>query len=108
LATKPGKTTILGLVMSASEEKKASLRGEELELEFPCMWAYTLFATDEDLLRTAVESVVGDIQHTLEASHESKGGKYLSMHLAVTVRDDAHRLAIFKELHEHADVAYVL
>jgi putative lipoic acid-binding regulatory protein len=108
LATKPGKTTILGLPMSASEKKKVSFRGEELELEFPCMWAYTVFAVDEDLLRAVVESIVGHAQHTLEFSHESKGGKYRSMHLEVAVRDDAHRLAIFKELHEHAEVAYVL
>jgi len=94
--------------MGGAEEKKVSIDGEELELEFPCVWAYTVFAAEEERLRTAVKSIVGDAQHTLEFSHESKGGRYRSMHLEVRVRDDPHRLAIFKELHEHPAVAYVL
>lgn len=88
--------------------KGSPIEGEKLDLEFPCPWTYTIFGADEELLRAAAAEIVGEAQHTLEFSHESKSGKYRSLHLEVTVTDDEHRLRIFRELHEHADVAYVL
>lgn len=88
--------------------KGSPLEGKKLDLEFPCPWTYTIFGADEDLLRAAAAEVVGAAQHTLEFSNASKTGKYRSFHLVVIVTDDKHRLAIFRELHGHPDVAYVL
>lgn len=94
--------------MSPDPQRGSPIEGEKLDLRFPCPWTYTIFGPDEVLLREAVAAVVGDARHTLELSRESRTGKYRSMHLEVVVRDDEERLSIFRTLHGHPDVAYVL
>ena len=39
---------------------------------------------------------------------ESSGGRYRSLQLEVTVRDEAHRLGLFAALSKHPDVRFVL
>ena len=95
--------------MSDSDPLAGSpLEGHELELEFPCAWTYTVIGTDEARVRAVVASTVQDAEYVLNFSHESKNGKYRSLQLEVQVRDDEERLRIFRVLHEHSDIAYVL
>jgi len=105
--TAPNRAILAGM-RDGREASGSPLDGQKLELEYPCSWSYTVFGADTNLLERAVREVVGDAAHTLRASQKSKGGKYFSMHLAVTVQDDEQRLTIFRELHEHSDVVYVL
>lgn len=83
------------------------LRGQKLELEFPCPWTYTVIGEDEPALQSAVASIVGAHEHTLTYSHTSKAGRYRSYQLVVTIPSDEERLRIFRELHGHDDVRYV-
>lgn len=80
----------------------------QLELSYPCTWGYTVISEGESQLRAAVAGVVGDLEHTFEPSNRSSRGRYLSFRLEVVVRTDEERLRIFRELHEHAAVRYVL
>ncbi len=80
----------------------------KLDLEFPCPWTYTVFGADQAVLRAAAESVVSGLEHSLRFSHASTEGNYCSMHLEVTVASDDQRLAIFRALHGHPDIHYVL
>ena len=94
--------------MAPDDETGSPIEGERLTLDFPCPWTYTVIGPDPDRLRTAIEGIVGDADHSITPSHESRHGKYLSLHLEVIVRNDEERLAIFRRLHDHADVAFVL
>ncbi len=82
--------------------------GRKLDLEFPCSWSYTIFGADQAVVRAAVESVVSGLEHSLFFSHASTEGNYCSMHLELSVASDDQRLAIFRALHEHPDIHYVL
>jgi putative lipoic acid-binding regulatory protein len=84
------------------------LEGKKLELDYPCAWTYTVIGEDEAVLREVVVGVVGSLEHTLSFSHASKSGKYRSFELVVTVPSDVERLTIFRLLHEHPDIRYVL
>lgn len=86
----------------------SSLEGKKLDLSFPCPWTYTVFGEDETVLHEVVGGIVGSLEHTLSFSNTSKGGKYRSYELVVVVSSDDERLTIFRRLHEHPDIRYVL
>ncbi len=81
---------------------------EELDISYPCKWGYRIICTDETAVRAAVAGIVGEVGHSLIKSHTSKTGKYCSLQLELTVRDEEHRLEILRELQEVAEVKYVL
>ncbi len=81
---------------------------KELELDYPCDWEYTLIGSSEAEVRSAVAEVVGTRPHRLSFSHTSKGGKYVSLKLDLTVVDEADRKARFEELAPHANVGFVV
>lgn len=82
--------------------------GQELELDYPCRWSFTVIGSDEARLRGAVAEVVGDTDHDLVPSRRSSGGRYLSLVLSLEVRDEAHRTAIWEGLAAQAVVKFVL
>ena len=82
--------------------------GSELELSYPTSWTYKVFGRDEACVRAAIASVVGGLEHTVRLSNRSRTGKYVSIEVEVTVRSNEERLEIFRRLHDHADVLYVL
>ncbi len=84
------------------------IRGEELVVDYPCRWDYTVIGRDEARLRAAVAEAVEGVEHELRPSHKSSGGRYLSLALEVEVRDAAHRDRIWQRLAVHADVMYLL
>ena len=84
------------------------IEGQELELEFPCRWTYGVVGREEEVLRAAVAEVVGELEHSVRLSRRSSGGKYLSLEVEIVVPSDEVRLDIFRKLHEHEAVVYVL
>ncbi len=83
------------------------LKGRKLQLDFPCAWTYTVIGERERDLYEAMRVVVGEHEHTIQFSHESRGGRYRSYQLEVTVPSDEERLRIFRELHAHVHVRYI-
>ncbi len=79
-----------------------------LDLSYPRVWTYKVFGRDEEALRRAITAVVGALEHRVEASNRSRTGKYVSLGVDVTVNTDEERLAIFRALHDHAEIMYVL
>jgi uncharacterized protein len=79
-----------------------------LELTYPCRWSYTLIGNDEGRMRTAVAHLVADAPHTVEFSNHSRTGKYCSLAVEVTVRDEAHRLGLFQAFSKHAEIRFVI
>jgi putative lipoic acid-binding regulatory protein len=72
--------------------------GRRPEISYPCFWTYRVICTDEPALRSAVASIVGAAEHTLERIGDSASGRYHRLELVVSVRDEAHRNEIFVAL----------
>ena len=91
-------------------------RDDKPKIEYPCEWAYKVIGTGEEAVRAAVQASLdacltpnsGDREFSLGLSRESKGGKYLSLGLTLTVLDEDERDGIFRALKEHPDVLMVI
>jgi len=85
-------------------------------IEYPCEWGYKVIGTNEEAVRAAVQKSLdtcltsnsGDREFSLGLSKESKGGKYLSLGLTITVLDEGERDGIFQTLKDHPDVLMVM
>jgi uncharacterized protein len=77
-------------------------------VEYPCRWEYKAIGWDEDLMRAAIAEIVADREHELSFSRNSRGGRYCSLLLVVTVESEDHRNAIFAALQQHRDIRMVL
>jgi len=79
----------------------------DLELDYPCRWQFTLFGTDEEALRAAVVAVVGRGPEPAVSKRSAKG-TYLSMVLEVEVTSDEERRGLWERLAAEPAVKYVL
>ncbi|MCC7012462.1 MAG: DUF493 domain-containing protein [Planctomycetes bacterium] len=84
------------------------LEGRRPTIEYPCTWTYRVIGRDELLVRAALVELVGVAEHTLTLSAQSSSGKYRTLQLDVTVRDEAHRLELFARIAQHPDVRFVV
>ena len=78
------------------------------EIDYPCEWEYKVIGADAEAIRAVIAAVVGEAEHTLDLSRASRTGKYVSLQLAVAVRDEEHRLGIYHALTAHHAVKIVL
>lgn len=67
-----------------------------------------MIGSSVEVIQAAVHGAIGDRAHTLEPSHESAKGTYVSMVLSLDVQSESDRLQIHSALHDHPDVRYVL
>jgi putative lipoic acid-binding regulatory protein len=78
------------------------------EIDYPTTWSYTVIGSDDGRIRFAISEIVGEREHQVRSSRRSEHGRYTSWRVDVRVADNEERLAIFKALHEHPDIRYVL
>jgi uncharacterized protein len=84
------------------------LGGGEPEIDYPCPWTYKVIGSDEAALRRTIASAVEGLEHTLEPSRTSSGGKYCSLSLVVVVSGHEQRRAIGSRLGSDPHVRLVL
>jgi putative lipoic acid-binding regulatory protein len=84
------------------------LDGRKPEIDYPCLWTYRIIGWDEPRIRAAVTELVGGIEHRLVLARESSTGKYRTLQLEITVRDEAHRHSLFALIAKHPDVRFVI
>jgi putative lipoic acid-binding regulatory protein len=77
-------------------------------IEYPCQWEYKIIGLDAVLMRSAVAAVLESLAYTIEPSHQSSGGKYVSLTVQLTVTDEAFRHRIFEELKSQPAIRMVL
>ncbi len=85
-------------------------------VEYPCLWGYKVIGADEKILRVAVKQCLdtclnansGDREYELGHSRSSKGGKYVSLSLNLTVQDETERDAIFAALSSRPEILMVI
>jgi putative lipoic acid-binding regulatory protein len=78
------------------------------DIDYPCPWGYRIIGENEEAIRDAVASIIGDVEHALDPSNTSRTGRYCSVELRLIVRDEAHRVAIFEGLTKHHAIRFVL
>jgi len=85
-------------------------------VEYPCLWGYKVIGAEEETIRGAVKQCMdtclnpntGDRQFELGMSRSSKGGKYISLSLNLTVQDESERDAIFTALTNRPEIVMVI
>ena len=85
-------------------------------VNYPCPWGYKVIGAEEKPLRAAVKKCLdtclnpnsGDREFELGLSRSSKGGKYVSLSLNLTVQDEKERDAIFAALSSRPEVLMVI
>ena len=95
--------------MSATNDQKPVV-------EYPCLWGYKVIGPDEENMRHAVKLCLdeclqentGDREFELGQSRTSKGGKYVSLSLNLTVNDETERDAIFAALSARTEILMVI
>jgi hypothetical protein len=78
------------------------------DIDYPCRWTYRIIGKDEGALRSLVAALLEEREHYLELSNRSRGGRYTSLRLQVTVSDEADRKGLFASLSSHSAVKIVL
>ena len=101
LTHSPGRRVPSHDMASQPSEKRPAIT-------YPCQWGFRIIGTEETALRASVTDVLDGEPHTIRLGNASSGGRYRSLHLEITVRDEAHRNAIFSALQSHHAVKYVL
>jgi putative lipoic acid-binding regulatory protein len=76
--------------------------------EYPCPWSYRIIGTSEAAIRSRVRALLGDAGYEIVHSASSATGRYVALRLSLVVRDEAQRLAIYRDLGSDATVRYVL
>jgi len=85
-----------------------SLEDKKLELTYPCQWNYKVIIESHVDICTVASFVLGEREHTVRKSNNSKGGKYKSHNVSLLVHNDDDRLEIFHQFKSHGNVKMVL
>lgn len=84
------------------------LRDEELEVSYPTSWGYRVIGEDERKLRRAVQRALRKMDYRIREGHESRSGKYVSIHVQAVIWSDEQRRDRFWALANHDDVKFVI
>ena len=85
-----------------------SLEDKKLELTYPCQWNYKVIIESHVDICTVASYVLGEREHTVRKSNNSKSGKYKSHNVSLLVHNDDDRLEIFHQFKSHGNVKMVL
>ncbi len=78
------------------------------EIHYPCVWQYKVIGKELHLVKNAIKEICAPVPVTITYSHSSASGKYHSFNAEIEVQDEEARLSIFRALHDHAAVKFVL
>ncbi len=85
-----------------------SLDDKKLELTYPCQWNYKVIIESHVEISAVTASVLGERDHTVRKSNNSKNGKYKSHNVSLLVHNDDDRHEIFQQFKCHDNVKMVL
>ena len=77
-------------------------------LDYPRRWEYRVIGTADEHVRAAIAAAMGPLEHVVRPGNTSRAGRYVSLSVLVTVRDEQHRNALFVALRGHPEVRFVL
>ena len=77
-------------------------------IEYPAKWGYKIIGTDIDRLLKAVEEATPGLKYEITPSNISKGAKYYSLNVTVSVSSEVVRDLVFQKLSEYPDIKMVI
>jgi putative lipoic acid-binding regulatory protein len=89
-------------------EEKVDCSQGKLELTYPCEWEYKVIVETHIEIKSVTFCVLGDREHIIKKSNNSKGGKYQSHNISLEVHNDDDRHAVFELLRKDKNVKMVL
>ncbi|MDZ4774850.1 MAG: DUF493 domain-containing protein [Planctomycetota bacterium] len=78
------------------------------EITYPCPWSYVVVGTGENQLLLHIEVALAGETFERVTSRHSSSGKYASIEVTLIVRDEAHRLGVFRALQDSPLVKLVI
>ncbi len=78
------------------------------EIDYPCVWQYKVIGTNRKALCEAIAAYLGDAPYSVSDSRVSRGGRYISLNLEVTVYSDFNRLRLYEVLGAHPAIKVIL
>ena len=76
------------------------------KISYPILWEYTIFCTDKESLKNAIESQFGGLEYQFNDSKKSKN--YSTHHFKINVINQNERDEIFNILRQIECVKFVL
>jgi len=83
-------------------------KNKNIELEYPCLWAYKIIGQDKEHLQNAVAQIIRDCKYKITTSHTSQTAKYICLNVELTVESESQRTALYEALKAHPAVKMVL
>ena len=79
-----------------------------IELEYPCPWAYKIIGSDNEQMQKAVAEIIRDCKYKISPSNTSATAKYFCLNVELTVESESQRTALYEALKAHPAVKMVL
>ena len=83
-------------------------KNKNIELEYPCPWAYKIIGPDKVQMQNAVAEIIRDCKYKISPSHTSETAKYICLNVELAVESESQRTALYEALKAHPAVKMVL
>jgi len=78
------------------------------KIDYPCTWQYRIIGESATAITELVTEIVHEKGYTLTRANVSRGGRYVSMALELTVQTEERRLELYRLLAADPTVKVVL
>lgn len=78
------------------------------KIDYPCRWEYKIIGESATQITNLVAELVWEKDYSLARSNVSRGGRYVSMALELTVDSEERRLELYRLLARDKTVKVVL
>ncbi len=85
-----------------------SQEGKKLEINYPCKWEYKVIVMAHVDISIVAACVLGEREHKIKKSNNSKTGKYKSHNVSLLVHNDDDRHMIFEQFKKEENVKMIL
>ena len=81
---------------------------KNIELEYPCPWAYKIIGPNKEQMQNAVAEIIQDCKYKISPSHTSAAAKYICLNVELAVESESQRTALYEALKAHPVIKMVL
>ncbi len=78
------------------------------EIQYPCEWVYTIIGKDPESMKEAADRAITPGSYKADESRVSRSGKYTSMKIRCTVRNEQERKGYFNALQSSSSIRFIL
>ena len=81
---------------------------EHPEINYPCMWGYTVIGRSAEAMRASLVSLLAGKKYTIHFSKKSLRENYCSLRITVEVTSEAERIDLYNKLKHEGSIQVVL